>query len=100
MTPSQRRHARRSRIRAERRRKEVLYSALCSALDDDDVPMALGIIRCYPEFKTQLLLCDIQSIRMGIALIEAGTPCNYWTLEGANTPVCVEFIREYTKIRG
>lgn len=84
-TSAQKRHYRRSKIRKECQIVQDQQEQLQFALDNDDVSLAVSIVYNYPQFRTQLLLCNAQSIRMCQALIGVGVPCNYWTLEGAET---------------
>lgn len=99
-TKSQKRHNRRGKIRRETKNKNQAINDLDDAILDNNINDAVRIVYQYPEFKTQLLLCNVQSISMAEALVNVGVPCNYWTLEGAETSACVEFIRKYTSIRG
>lgn len=99
-TSAQKRHYRRARIRNKRRMIWEKYENLQSAINRDDILEAVLIVCKYPQFRTQLLICNAQSILMCQALMDVGTPCNFWTLEGAETRACVEFIRTRTSIRG
>lgn len=97
---AQRRHHRRCRIRQEQRQVWDEHFKLCKAIENDDISLAVSIVRRYPQFGGQLLLCGVQSVSMAQALVDAGVQCNYWTLEGAETKACVDFIKIYTGIRG
>lgn len=96
---NQKRHNRRGKIRKQRKELNQAINELNYAISNDNISDAVVIVSQYPQFKTQLLLCDVQSISMAQALVDIGVPCNYWTLEGANTKACIDFIRNYTSIR-
>lgn len=99
-TSAQKRHYRRSKIRENQRTIQKEQENLDSALTQDNVEQAVSIVCRYPQFKSQLLICGAQSIKMAQALVDVGVPCNYWTLEGAETRACIDFIRNHTSIRG
>jgi len=99
-TSAQKRHYRRSKIQQTIPDEIKDFEKLHSALNHDDINQVASIIHKCPQFKTQLLICSVQSIRMAQMLVDFGVPCNYWTLEGAETRACVDFIRNHTSIRG
>lgn len=99
-TSSQKRHYRRTKIRQEYRTIQNEQENLDQALNQDNINRAVSIVCNYPQFKTQLLLCCVQSVKMAQALADVGVPCNYWTLEGAETKACVDFIKNHSSIRG
>jgi len=102
-TSAQKRHYRRSKVRNIRRSELDEFTGLENlylALNQDDVNQVASMLHKHPQFKTQTLICSVQSIRMAQMLVDMGVPCNYWTLEGAETKACIDFIRNHTSIRG
>jgi hypothetical protein len=99
-TKSQKRHNRRGKIREQVRNINKAIIDLDNAILEDNISDAVTIVYQYPQFKSQTLICSVQSISMAQALVDIGVPCNFWTLEGAETQACVDFIRNHTSIRG